>query len=385
MITGKGAFCALMFSAGILSAPAATADEGPRLSGSPKVEFTDSTAERIGQTRRVAITNVILEFQTKVFAEHITGRLSKMYLKRGDSFSDNELAGFDPRQLEQAANQVYKKLVTDLTAAGFEVVPEAQVLAQPAYQKLRETMGWPQGYHFGNKEGHSLIVGPTALKPYVPPLSEQGTFANTRQEKGELQAPALGWSDRARFAGNSSYAAGLEVQLAKALNAHVVKVWYLIGFGNATASTDWDAISTAHFSTTATSRTGATAQMYLRDEETRLAVRLPDGDAGYARESKRINAITGGYRPYDGDVVVRLDETIPGEADFLAGGGVQNATTERDAKAGIGGLLGSMAKSLTGTIADNSYKTTVDPTRFAAAAADMAGQLQPFLIARIKR
>lgn len=376
----------LTLSAALLAAlalkPVQAAEDGPQLKGSPRLEFTDSSPDKLGSLKRVAITNVVLEFQTKVFAEHITGRLSKMYLNRGNSYSDNELAGFDTKLLEQAANRVYAQLVADLTAAGFEVVPEAEVKAQPMYQKLAADMAWPQGYHYGNKEGHSLIVGPTSLPPYLAPLSEQGTFGNAKQIKGDTQAPKLGWGAGGKLAGNSTYAAGQEVELAKALNAHVLKVWYLVGFGNATASTDWDAVSTPHFQTTATSRTGAKAQMYLRDEQTRIALRTPDGDRGYARESRRISALSGGYRPYDGDVVLRLDETVPGEADFLAEGGVQKS---EEKPGGFLGMLGAAAKSLSGTTADNSYKTQVDPARFADAAAGMVGQLQPLLVARLRR
>lgn len=355
------------------------ADEA-RLKGTPRTAFTDSSPERLAQTKRVAISNVVLEFQTKVFAEEITGRLSKMFLSRGNSYSDNVLAGFDTKALEAAAGQVYERLKQDLVAAGYELVPEAEITAQPAYKKLRETMGFPQGYAYGNKDGHSLVVGPASLPIYLPPLSEQGTFGNTRKTKGEQQAPEMGVFERGRMAGNSSYAAGLEVDLAKALNAHVLKAWYLVGFGQASAETDYDAVNTAHYSTTATSRTGATAQMYVRDEQTRIAVRLPDGDRGYARESKRISALSGGYRPYDGDVVVRLDEMLPGLADFLAAGGVSNATAERPT-----GFLGSLLGGLAGTVADQSYKTTVDPQRFADNAAAMVSAVQALLVAQLKR
>lgn len=373
---------ALLAVALLFSAAAHAADAPPQLKGEPRTEFTDSSPDKLGTLKRVAITNVVLEFQTKVFAEHITGRLSKMYLSRGNSYSDNALAGFDPKLLEAAANRIYAQLVDDLTAAGFEVVPEAEVKAQPMYKKLAADMGWPQGYHYGNKEGHSLIVGPTSLPPYLAPLGEQGTFGNHKQIKGDTQAPKLSWGEAGKLAGNSSYAAGQEVELAKALNAHVLKAWYLVGFGNATASTDWDAINTPHFQTTATSRTGARAQMYIRDEQTRIALRTPDGDKAYARESKRISALSGGYRPWDGDVVLRLDETLPGEADFLAEGGVQKAEKK---EGGFLGMLGAAAKSLSGTTAENSYETRVDPQRFADAAAAMVGQLQPLLVARIKR
>jgi hypothetical protein len=344
----------------------------------PRLEFTDSTPDRLGGLRRVAITNVVLEFQTKVFAEYITGRLSKVFLARGNSYSDNVLAGFDPKSLELAANQVYDRLKADLTAAGYEVVPEAEVLAQPLYQKLRAEMGWPQGYHFGNREGHSLIVGPSALPPYLPPLGERGTFGNQKQIKGDTQAPKLGMFDAAKMSGSSSYAAGWEVDLAKALNAHVLKAWYLIGFGNASASTDWG----RQTGQTATSHAGASAVMYLRDEQTRIALRTPDGDRSYARESKRINALTGGYRPFDGDVVLRLDESVFGAADFLAEGGVQK---NDESKGGFLGMLGSAARGLTGTVNDSSFKTQVEPQRFADSATEMVLRLQNAFIAKLPR
>ena len=72
----------LTLSAALLAAlalkPVQAAEDGPQLKGSPRLEFTDSSPDKLGSLKRVAITNVVLEFQTKVFAEHITGRLSKM-------------------------------------------------------------------------------------------------------------------------------------------------------------------------------------------------------------------------------------------------------------------------------------------------------------------
>jgi hypothetical protein len=85
----------------------------------------------------------------------------------------------------------------------------------------------------------------------------------------------------------------------------------------------------------------------------------------------------------DGDVVVRLDETLPGQMDFLAEGGVQK--TEEDKPSGFLGMLSGAAKSLSGTTADNSYKTQVNPQRFADAAVELVGAVQPLLIAKVKR
>ena len=78
--------------------------------------------------------------------------------------------------------------------------------------------------------------------------------------------------------------------------------------------------------------------------------------------------------------LVRLDEMLPGLADFLAPGGVSNATAERPS-----GFLGSLLGGLAGTVADNSYKTTVDPQRFADNAAAMVSAVQSVLVAQLKR
>ena len=123
--------------------------------------------------------------------------------------------------------------------------------------------------------------------------------------------------------------------------------------------------------------------MYIREGQTRIAFRTPDGDRAYARESSRISALRGGYRAYDGDVVVRLDETLPGQMDFLAEGGVQK--TDEGQAQWLPRHAGRWGQSLSGTTADNSYKTQVDPQRFADAAAEMVGAVQPLLLAKVKR
>lgn len=377
--------------------PAAAGAQQLEFQGEPKLAFTDSDNSKIAQTRRVAITSVVLEFQTKVSAEEITGLLSKRVLNRHNTFSRNTLAGFDPAMLQQAADKVHEKLVADLTAAGFEVVPQAEVEAQAAYQKLVQEMGWPQGYHWGNQDGNSILVAPSKLKLYVPPMAEQGSFSNVRKESSPYQGPTVGFGDRMKLGGASSYSAGREVEIAKALNAHVLKAWYLVGFGQATAETDWDSKTTtitgggfkSTTTTGATQRTGATAQMYLRDEQTRIALRTPDGNTGYNRESSRKNAITGGYRPWDGDVVVRLDETVFGVADFLKDGGVQKESKQDGALAtGLNvaaGLLSALG-GRSGGLGDSSqsYTTQVDPAAFAQYSTELIGWVQPRLIQKLK-
>lgn len=383
---------ALALAAGLACAQS---PEGAILRAEVKPEFTDSTPEKLKQTKRVAITNVILEVQTRVTAEYFPGRFNRMFLNRGGATSENTLAGFDPALLQDAASKLYERLAEALQAAGYEVVKQEEIAAQPAYTKLVEGTAYPQGHHYGNKDGNSIVFGARQLKMYMPPSNEQGTFGNNKKQGWTAQGPTIGMGDRMRLAGNSSYVAALEVELAKALDAHVVKAWYLAGFGAASASTDWlpedptvryeyglgpSGVGTYTVRQTPARHTGATARLYVRDEQTRIAFRTPDGSTSATRESSRMNALTGGYRPYDGDVVLRLDNMVPAEAEFVKEGVKQTNQPENTASR----LLGAIFQSRTVGDTNNTFETSVMPDRFAAGVLDMVSQVQWALVGRLK-
>ncbi|MBQ0959078.1 hypothetical protein KAK06_08905 [Ideonella sp. 4Y11] len=361
--------------------------------GTPKLEITSGAPAQLAATRRVAIANLVLEVQTKVKAEYVTGRLSKVLLHRDNTSATNTLKGYSIPALQAAADQLHAQLVQRLTAAGFEVVPTEELARAEGYQELQKSMGYPSGHAWSNEEGNSFLVSPAKLPIYLPNVAEMPSFSNNKKGVGAADEPSPGFGAGMKRAGEGTYFAGREVALAKALNAHLLKAWYVVGFGEATAETGWDGrqntLSGGGFSTTvtqgATQSTSANAQLYLRQEATRLALRHPGGDTAYVRTQ----SMPGGQRANDGDLVIRLDETVIGAADFLAGGGVQKKAEENNTSASVMNLGLGLLKGLAGQsggLGDSrqDYVTQADPERFAQRSAEVIGWVQDALVARLK-
>lgn len=394
--TPRLAFAALSAALSLLVASAQAAELAPlQFSGSPRIEFTQSNASGLAQTRRVVIASLVLEVQTRIKAEYVTGLLSKRVLQRNNTSSINSLKGYQVAALEAAADRLYARLQQQLVAAGYELVPSSELEALPAYQKQVAGLGYPSGYAWNNSDGNSFVVSPKALKLYVPAIGEQPSFSVTKKGVGSTDEPSRSALENMKMGGESSYSAGREVEIAKALNAHVLKAWYVVGFGSATAETDWDGkestMSVGGFTTTtttgATQRTGAAAQMYLREGGTRLALRHPNGDTAHAR-SARFGTFNSQQHAYDGDLVLRLDEAVVGSADFLADGGVQKKAEDQGAagkvaSVGLSVLAGLLGGSKPGD-SSQDYVTQVDAEAFAQRAAEVVGWVQGKFVERLK-
>ena len=101
---------------------------------------------------------------------------------------------------------------------------------------------------------------------------------------------------------------GMEVALAKSLNAHVVKAFYVVNIGRTTAAHS----RTLGSRITTTAEADAFAQLGLLPDQTRIAFRTPDGNAKWQKVS-----VTKPAPAKDGDVVVHLAEPMLGSTDFF--------------------------------------------------------------------
>ena len=150
---------------------------------------------------------------------------------------------------------------------------EATVLASPTYQKIVQMAGITNFSKFADLNGDTMLVGAGKLKPYVPYSLESGKFS------AQLKSLIKGWvgtfGKSATEGGPSSIRAGenyalpgLEVDLAKELNAHVIKATYVVMLGSTKAAVD------RFSSTTHNSYTGsAFAQVGLLAGQSRIAFR----------------------------------------------------------------------------------------------------------------
>lgn len=279
-----------------------------------RAEFTDSTAAGLAATKRVAITNVIVSFQASVGATH------------GDALSLSRslmaMPEMDPALQDAITAEAYLQLKAHLTAAGYEVVSDAEVMADVNYREIIAKVGFVNHSRALNSLGDSILVSPPSLTPYMPYTMEGSPFESG--VTSYLGWPS-GWGKSATPGGFSLMKAatfyklpGMEVALAKSLNAHVVKAFYVVSIGSTTMDVGHSSRGvTGNFGVrgTATTSTGtatANAQLSLLADQTRIAFRSPTGNAKW----QKVNLNRPGPAK-DGDVVVHLADTMLGGTDYF--------------------------------------------------------------------
>jgi nucleotide-binding universal stress UspA family protein len=305
--------------------------------GAPAV-FTDSSAAGLAGTKRVAITNVTVAFQASTLDRTSP---NGMFSEKQTTSAALVWPDLDPQLAAVITDEIYAQLKAELQANGFEVVPEATVLASPTYQKILQVApAFSNFSKFANTDGDLLLVGASGLKPYLPFSPETGQFAvpNKSVIKGWLTGMGGKSSTPGGPTATSTYYSAelpkLEVQLAKELNAHVVKATYHVQLGSAKAETSHvfkpgdrsaelkytvgpqletkeqreqrlNKIITTHTGT-------AFPQVGLRSDQTRIAFRTPNGKGGGQSIRKA------GMAPAkDGDVVLTLATPLLGGTGYF--------------------------------------------------------------------
>lgn len=275
-----------------------------------KAEFTDSSVAGLAGTKRVAITNVIVSFQASVGMTKGAG--SGMFADKSSSTSLMALPDMDPALQDAIVAQAYHELRDNLVAAGYEIVPEAEVAADPNYKAIIDKLGFVNHSKSLNALGDAILVSPPSLTPYMPYTAEGSMFESGVKS---YLGWSSGWGKPATPGGFSLMKAatvyqlpGMEVALAKSLNAHVVKAFYVVNIGHTEAAHSRTLGST--ITTTATAN--AFAQLGMLPDQTRIAFRTPTGNAKWQKVSLSKPAPA-----KDGDVVVHLAEPMLGSTDFF--------------------------------------------------------------------
>ena len=375
-------FAALILAVGLPCAEAQTA----------KVEATmvDSKAATLATSKRVAITNVMVSFQASVGGDRTN--TSGLFAAKTDASSALQMPIMDTQLLSAIADDIYKQLSADLLASGFEVLPESTVMASPSYQKIIAMAGITNFSKFANMNGDVILVGTSGLKPYLPYNAETGKFGTP--SKSLIKGWVGGWGQKSSTEGGPSgssigeiYALpGLEVDLAKELNAHVVKATYVVTLGSTKAGverftgTHQDSQGNSGFKSTHTG--SAFVQAGLLAGQSRIAFRTsaanPKGESSSGGYLANLGSNAGASK--DGDVVVTLAASLAGGTDFFS-------VTGGEKKAG--GLEKFLfGKALGGTGADTQFEFTAsisDPEAYRAEVVGMVKEAQREMLSLVKQ
>ena len=90
----------------------------------------------MGQHKRVAIASFVLQFVRDQGIERDAGSFGMFQGKSATYFV--QVRGADPAFLQSVADKLYDNFVASLKAAGVEVVPQAELDANPQYQEIRK-------------------------------------------------------------------------------------------------------------------------------------------------------------------------------------------------------------------------------------------------------
>ena len=329
----------------------------------PTAAFTDSAASGLSATRRVAISSVVVSFQASVAGERLGG--SGMFADKSSARAVLALPDMDPALQARIANEAYAQLKAQLTAAGYEVVPEAEVKASATYGEMIRLAGLPNYTRFGNGLGDMTLVSPAGLLPYLPYGLEGGLFEQPKSYIGWVS----GMGGKSVTPGGPSVVTisgiwklpGLEVKLAKELNANVVKAFYVVNLGEAFA----DRKRELGARIVTTGEGSAAAQLSLVPDQTRIAFRTPTGNPKWQKV-----AFTKPAPAKDGDVVVHLSSPMVSDGDFFSVTGTSR----------LGGIFAPGADfqfNFTASLTDpKGYEAAVDSI-IASATVSMVGLVKP--------
>ena len=280
----------------------------------PPAAFTDSNAAQLAGTKRVAITSVLIQFQAATNAVDGPSQWFSMFQSKSTSETVLAWPDFSAQVRADFADFAYAKLQADLTAAGYEVVPEAQVKASANYAAIMKEGAMPPLTHYGNAMGDAYFVGPQALPPYLPYNWESGVFSNPVSYIGwvsKLGAKSKTPGGPSAFnVGDNWKIPGMETALARELNAHVVKATYVVTLGRATAKRKRSFTSGSTQLITATAN--AYAEPSLMAQQTHISFRAANGTGKWQKAS-----MTKLAPPKDGDVSVHLAIPLTGSTDFF--------------------------------------------------------------------
>lgn len=308
--------------------PAANIDEAP------SAAFTGSTAAGLTGTKRVAITNVVIMFQASTGGLAGPGMFFRMFQPKDEVLTVLALTDMSTGLQDALADAAYRQLQAELTAAGYEVVPETEVKASASYAAIQQQAGYANHSRYANAMGDVMLVGAPSLPPYTAYNIETGpyffpskTYLGWVSGFGQNSTTPGGPSNMK--AGNAWKVPGLEVALAKELNAHVVKATYVVSLGKAESQrkTSYASVQRSGiFSSggdlyagnyraierTVTGTGTAFAQVGLVADQSHIAFRTPTGNAKWQKVS-----MTKPDPAKDGDVVVRLAAPVIGGTDYF--------------------------------------------------------------------
>lgn len=328
-------------------------------------EYTQAQKPDALVGKRIAITSFGVEYQTKVKAYGST------FGSTSSATSVLSLDGVKPETMQAIADEAYAELVKDLRAAGYEVVDQATLDANEDYQKLKKrALASGEEINVADNEkkvmtNKSRIYSPKGAIFYRPAVDEAGqrigTIGNMFSSLGNSMSPNK----------------NLEADIGKALKANVLKVYYAVGFGSASASASGGYTGSSFNSQ---SQSVKVQLNLIGDGETRYSFRVPG--------KSLLPGFASNETPHDGHAIVSLAKPFSGDSDILAGNVYNSTSTSNRAGNALStGLaaLGALAGKSLGSSNTQEFTAPVDDARYGEAVRRHIGVAEDMLLYRLQQ
>jgi len=337
------------------------------------IEVETEKLENLAKNKRVAVVNFAVEYQTKIV------KSSSNFGSFSSSTVEFNLDGVSKAAMQAQTEKLYEQFVKDLEASGIEVVPMAEVKKQEAFLTLKKNCASPKEIPFtyneskGYKNSQALVFSPTSLPYHSEADHERSGRLISISNMGESLAKAFA----------NEVPDKLEKDLALALNATLVKVYYVVGFGQAKASVSERFgfnFSKEQNEKTTTHGQNVTSEIYLFPEDSRLSLRVPDVSSfSMFRTSQSPSA--------DGNGFIRLKEKVVSGTNF--------AVAEPKNTTGIDNTLGnaisvldsvalSMAGAKSGSSSTQEFTVSADEKTYIDITGKLIGETQSQFIQALK-
>lgn len=331
--------------------------------------FVDSSAAQLAGVTRVVIANYVIAFQTEATAFREATRYNK-----AETAASNEWDNIDIAMMQEIVDAGYAKLKADFIAKGIEVLDVSVLAPQPMYQNIQRATGFGSPAYWGNGDGKAVFVSATGLAPFQSYGPETGNFEMYQGTRGAANTGAPNPPTMMKRL-TPYQMPGWEIDLAKALNAAVVKAWQVVNFAKVEAGANrWGFGGGGGTLDRAEHTASASTHLRIRQEQSRISFRLPNSTN---RTGVRVRQIPAPYMapPKDGDVVVALGNPIFLGSDLFT---IQNEG-ETSGQRLRGALLGGPQHF---NYAAHLTNPTLYKTRVSGAVNDLMGALVGAAIVR---
>lgn len=338
--------------------------------GAPEVEFEKS--DNFAKNRRVAVVNFAVEYQTKIV------KSSSNFGSYSSSTVEFNLDGVSKAAMQAQTEKLYAQFVKELAASGVEVVPISEIAKHEEYVKLKKEQVSPKEIPFqyndskGFKNSQALVFSPLSLPYHSEIGAEQSGRLTSVQNMGEMFSKAFA----------NEVPDKLEKDLAIGLNATLLKVYYVVGFGQASASVSerfgFNFIKEQNEKTT-THGQNVTSEIYLYPQDTRFSLRVPDVSNFVFKRSSSPSQ--------DGNAFIRLKEKVVSGTNFAVAEpknttGIDN--TLGNAISVLGSVALSMAGAKSGSSSTQEFTVSADEKTYIDITGKLIGETQSKFIQALK-